>query len=535
MPAICAAGPFERFARHGGAADRMSRWVLHKAMASWPRTYQLVRHGRPATVAAAGPEDLWPIRMGLELVLRLGASCDDGLADRLRVMLRRLLTAGQPEDGRACRRLTECLGILADARATANRAAIAEIDAEFPGLLTSTDMSEIEKEQRRFEQELAELSAAGDAEDVDAILAALEQAEKKPDAGPGPGVATPGDGDVDIDALLAEEVSAPAAPQDEPSLEGSLDDIEEALTRAGEILSEEEAGRILAEDSGILSAESPVDDSVDQARAAADACAPTDSAFEPAGNAAEEVIQAGDAGGRCACDAPTEAAQASPTDDAELLADSIVGDDAELEAIASAFEQAASELDGLNTQVQQMASGPDAGFDPTAESPFLDDEPLDTAADSTLPDTPAVTGPVGQAPAPGHKTVPVRPVGDAAADSGSCPTRPLRDELEAIRGGILGDLDRVAALLNTIDRTRQAAEEAYARAKAFRDVAAEGVQAAEAMANAQLEASTAREAYERALQRLQEARRAWEQVRARTAAAEQAAADLHPGQSGPAR
>ncbi len=123
----------------------------------------------------------------------------------------------------------------------------------------------------------------------------------------------------------------------------------------------------------------------------------------------------------------------------------------------------------------------------------------------------------------------MRPVGDAGPDSAGCPTRPLREELEAIRGGILEDLDRVVALLNTIDRTRLAAEDAYARAAAFRDAAAEGVQAVQAMADAQMEACTAREAYERAQQKLQEACRSWEQIRARAAAAEQAAAaDRNP-------
>lgn len=521
-------------------AKRGKRRARHKKMTSWPRTYQLVRHGKPATVTAAGPDDLWTIRMGLELVVRLAASCDDGVADRLRVMLRRLLTAGQPEESRACRRLTECLGILADASAAENRAAIAGIDAEFPRLLTSTDMSEIEKEQRRFEQELTDLSAAGDAEDVDAILAALEQAENAPASGVRPNPLPAGDDDADIAALLAAEAPAQAGGEDQPSLEGSLDDIEQALTRAGEILSEEEAGRILAKDSGILPAQTPSEDSVDPALFAGDAPGGVDSTFQPVGDGLDEIATAGGPAGRSAGDAEIMPVQPPPPDNAETVATHIVDDDAELQAIASAFEEAACELDGLTTQVQQMVPGPEASVDPASEGPYLDDEPVAAepvaGADPALPQNhPAwpqnheVARETGQAFPPGHKTVPVRPVGDAGPDSAGCPTRPLREELEAIRGGILEDLDRVVALLNTIDRTRLAAEDAYARAAAFRDAAAEGVQAVQAMADAQMEACTAREAYERAQQKLQEACRSWEQIRARAAAAEQAAAaDRNP-------
>jgi len=347
-----------------------------------------------------------------------------------------------------------------------------------------------------------------------------------------------GDDDADIDALLAAESPAGAGAEDQPSLEASLDDIEEALTRAGEILSEEEAGRILAEDSGILPAETPAEDPIDRAEAFDDTPGQVESAFEQSGDDVAEIISAGGPAGQSAADAGIAPVQPLPPENAEMPATHVADDDAELQAIASAFEEAACELDGLTTQVRQMVCGPGDSVDPASGGGYLDDEPVAAepvaaepvaAADSALPQTSQGAGETGQTFPPGHKTVPVRPVGDAGPHSGSCSTRPLREELQAIRSGILEDLDRVVALLNTIDRTRLAAEEAYARAAAFRDAAAEGVQAVQAMADAQMEASTAREAYERAQQKLQEARRSWEQIRVRAAAAEQAAAaDRNP-------
>lgn len=554
---------------------------------SFPRRYRIARSGREQTVRIQDAEQLWMLRAELEVAHRFALVAGESAESSLR---RRIEWLRQHRPGvkqHHLRRITEMLGILQDARSPVNVRTRLRIDSEFPGLQAEVDMDSIEKDSRKFQEEIDKVQST-DEQDVDALLASLEElqsdeADNGADQASEASTDTP---EIDASDALAGEVQGNA----EPASQSENDDLNQLLQEVADLensadVSDEPAEADGGESNDIAEpAEEPTgnepeltdDGEIDAALGDLDdqlSQLPTSTeqeSLDPDSSAElDEEIKAAEAQTDVDADAQ-EAAETSNEESAvdadraaQDVADTLTQAEDELGAIAEAFEQAADDLNDLHDDVEfetspaeppdetpgnavndETESGMASRFDNDTEglaefeqevdaTPDISDAdnqataqtPADTPAIKTVPVTPASTG-TGQSP-----------VARRTTDASGRTTQAMRGQVDQIKQNILVELDQVVSLLDHIDESYQSSQEAMTRAVRFEQAAAQTQAAAEAFAEACTQAGEAKAAYDRAQSQLEQATQRFQQAQeqAREAASQASEAGLDQPELQPAR
>ncbi|HPD28549.1 MAG TPA: hypothetical protein PLL20_01030 [Phycisphaerae bacterium] len=228
------------------------------------------------------------------------------------------------------------------------------------------------------------------------------------------------------------------------------------------------------------------------------------------GGRAQEVTDArdqtevdkADASQNTACVPKDEAGQ--PDLAAEEVAQAIEASRTEIDAIASAFEEATADLGALADQVCDSAIPPGDSVLPEAE--LIGAAEIPEAAQGMELSADEVAEISSDLNAAGMEDEP-------AFQTSNLPSLNMREELRTVRETIQTGLERLIQLLDHMDRTHIEAENRLARAKMYQQAARRAQEASEKLVQARTEAADARAAYESAQRRLEEAESAWEEAR----------------------
>lgn len=489
-------------------------------LSDFPKTYRIVRQGEVQDVSVTDTEDLFWLRTELELVRRFGAGSSAGLMSVLNRRVVGLESRLTPKVLTTLDAVREIQVVLRDAMEPANERTIIEIDREYPAIRAGLNMDSIEKDTQAFRNEVVEqASVAGDA-DIDAMLAAFEEAAREPAAGEAApdaeallaAEAQPEAENLDIDAMLAEaESPTPVDPVDAvmAELAQTIDEAPKAEAVAGEAAVVEEAP-----------------------------AAPPAEENPPV--MAEAVVADGEAEGIAGIETATE-----------RVAETLVNAEQQLEAIASAFETAAAELDNVTSEVGAVLEPATTGcIDiPAGASAEI---PSDTAAieqweaapaaqeaavaqPQEQPPTPSATSPEPFAvPAPVQAPV-ATPVATPATVSPAvvsmatpvASAASLRTQMQQARANMLVQLDDLLVIIERAERMQTQADESLRRAQEFERAVARTREAGQVLAEAQAESAKAQATFEQAQGRVQAARQAWESAQQQASAV--AAQGQRPG------
>jgi len=313
-----------------------------------------------------------------------------------------------------------------------------------------------------------------------------------------------------VEAILAETETR------DQSGEAATDPLEQIMAEQagssnGEIQPDELTDMLLA---GQISEAPPEgqkpDDAMgsEQADAAQGAGAPQSS---PEVGGIEEILeQASDYVERSNADAGQNTALV-PQDDAggadvaaEEVAQAIQASRSEIDAIASAFQEATSDLGSLAGDVCDAATPPDESMLPEADFVGATEIPdLAQEVEMSMNEGSEV-GADSSAPAADSLS---------ASQTFNLPSLNMRDELQAVRQTIQTGLERLIQLLDRVDQTHIEAENRLAQARAFQQAAQRAQEVSEKLVQAQTDAAQAKTAYESAQRRLDETRTAWEDAR----------------------
>ena len=474
---------------------------------AFPTTYQIVRQGQLQTVTANDLDALIELRTELELVRRFGAGATHELIAVLDRMIAELWTqdrADAPGGPDRIAKLEDMRAILADALSPVNRQTIARIDQECPQAIAGVSMSSIEKDTQEFRQDVIDqLGASGD-DDVDALLAAFEQASKETQSSPSVADIDVSKLDPDLQALLADTGS------------GELDDA--ALAALADSVVNAADDSATASDGGESEPQEPVDlatpECVEEPCSASSRPVQPDesidSGFEPQASA-DRVASQGD-GLETTLDAVTA-----------QMTQQLSSAEEQLDAIASAFEAAAAELSqttGDNrTELDRFptSTGPETApaDPPTALATNADSAPNPPVADPT--------------PAAGSAAASVLcdPIGaprQAQTPAATSSVAEIKTQLRQARANILSELDDLLIVLERVDRMQGQAQASLERARQFEQAAARAHRASQALAAAEADAAKARASFDQAQARLNDARQVWEQAQQEASAAAAAVA-----------
>lgn len=413
-------------------------------MLEWPRRYAIVRQGQHQTVTVDAPEALIELRTELELVRRFGAEATPELIGAFDRRIEQIRRPSQPETdaaGKQIEALVDMRAILSDSLSPVNRGTIARIDQESPEAKAGVAMSSIEKDAKEFREDVAKELNTPDNEDVDGMLAELAQAEAEADPEP------------------PQAADAESGPQD--SARSELDEDLEALIANA--------------------THGEMDDS-----ALADLAA----AIEASDGSKEEDSQPDT---RFA--PPSKQEMEGPTpetpgieDVTEQMADTLTAAETQMDAIASAFEEAAAELG-------QTPGGAETS---EAESALNRGE---QAGDREAP------WPVSSSPEPGRPEA-----SSAVSGAHGSAIGQMRGRLQQARAKILSEVDDLLVLVQRVDQMQAQADRAALNAREFEQAAARAQQAAQSLAAAEAEAAKARADFEQAQSRAAAARQAWQQA-----------------------
>ena len=476
-------------------------------VSDFPRTYTIVRRGREQEIITGDREQLIALRTELEVVRRFGAGADHRAIAALDERLSRLWGEGPPPS-RSTTRLIESVeemrDILCDALSPVNAATAARIDRQDPGLRSELIMDSIDGDSQNFRKDLARQLEASGAEDVDAMLAAFEEALKDPPVTGAEGEATSAD-DEAIDAMLAEAAIEGIEVPPEPELGEIVSDPVDALN----------------DSPGPDQAEAGLEDLVAEAaleQLAAEAAQPPvipPQADEPA---------------PAECEAPPPAAEAVAADTlaeaaVEQVAETLVEAEEQLDAIASAFEVAAAELDSVTGEVKLTVGSPAPEPEPLCED-ATDVAAIQAWENQSLPEESA-----GLVEAAGLQASPDGAPAAASAPAGSPSPSPvatggMRAQLQQARANILSELDDLLVMIERVDRMQSQADQAMRKAQDCERAAGRAHEARPALVNAEAEAAKARASFQAAEQRVNLAREAWDQAQQQAAAAAAEARDL---------
>lgn len=313
-----------------------------------------------------------------------------------------------------------------------------------------------------------------------------------------------------VEAILAETETG------DQSGETATDPLEQIMAEQagssnGEILPDELTDMLLAgQTSDALPEGQKPDDAMgsEQADAAQAAGAPQSS--PEAGGIDEILEQASDHVERNKADAGQNTALV-PQDDAggadvaaEEVAQAIQASRSEIDAIASAFQEATSDLGSLAGDVCDAATPPDESMLPEADFVGATEIPdLAQEVEMSMNEGSDVGG--GS----------IAPAADSlsASQTFNLPSLNMRDELQAVRQTIQTGLERLIQLLDRVDQTHIEAENRLAQARTFQQAAQRAQEVSETLVQAQTDAAQAKAAYESAQRRLDETRAAWEDAR----------------------
>ncbi len=516
--------------------------------ADFRRAYTIVHRGRLCAVTICGAEPLITLRTELEGLRSLASSRTKTLVAALDARLAQLNARAPDASGRTAfhiETVEEMRFILCDAMAAANAEAIAQIDQEFPEIRRGLSMDSIEQDAKAFQQEVANEIAGSQVDDVDALLATLEEAAQDCDPAGSAGEAQ-ADCLSDEDNALAEAMLAEVS-DDAPDLESIAAEAAGTESVATETKDDAELAELAqaaeqSELTGLLAeADEPVTESAPAPQAepvvAPEAQAPSTEqteaeavASEPADMLEPAETTASTSSEIDQIDQLDRAAQTPATEDieavSERMAKSLTSAEEQLDAIASAFEVAAAELGSMESEVAEAIDTPAAGClditpeppQPSQESASLadwDSQPETTAAPQALPQQPTAT-------CPATVTVSVAPKqasASCARKSAATNTAGLRAQVQRARAGLLSHLDDMLILLERVDQTQTRADETLQRAQAFEQAAAKAQQASQMLADAETQAAQARAAFQQAESRVSHARQAWEQAQQEAASA----------------
>jgi hypothetical protein len=461
------------------------------------------------------------LRTELELIRRFGAGATPELLAALDRMIGQLWTqdrSDSPNGPDRIAKLEDMRTILGDALSPVNRQAIARIDQECPQAIAGVTMSSIEKDTQEFRQDVVDqLGASGD-DDVDALLAAFEEAERETQSSPSAADVDTSQLDADLQALLADTGSGDL---DESALAALADTIEHAADdptadplaafapddlAPDDLVSEAVASELqepadVAEPENIHSTEHATP-------------GPIESDFDrqpPTGGQPNQAQT---------LDATIEEVTAQMTQQLSTAEE-------QLDAITSAFEAAAAEL-GQPTG--------DEHIEPA--SPVADAVPEYTPARQPAPAVPyAQLDPVPTVPASREPAVfvaaasptPVRcdaipPVQRAQGTTATRSVDQMKTQLKQARANILSELDDLLVVLERVDQMQGQAEASLQRARQFEQAAARANRAGQDLTAAEAEAAKARAGFDQAQARLNGARHAWEQAQQEASVAAAAAA-----------
>jgi len=173
---------------------------------------------------------------------------------------------------------------------------------------------------------------------------------------------------------------------------------------------------------------------------------------------------------------------------AEKVAKVISDTQDEVEAIASAFEEATSDLGAIESEVCDVAGGENDSLLPGVD----------------MTDYVEPTGGLTNAATDGA----------ASAESAfNLPSLNLRGELQAIRQNLQGGLERLIRLLDRVDQIHVEAENRLSKARNYQLAAQKAHEVSEMLVQAQTDAAEAKATFESAQRRLDEARSAWDEAR----------------------
>jgi hypothetical protein len=437
-------------------------------ISDFPIAYRVVRQGRWQTASVSNLAELVALRTELEIIRRFGAGATAGLVATIDARLTRIWTDDQTDAAsrtELIQDLQEMKGILCDAMAAANARVIVEIDRSFPEIQTRLPMNSIDKDTQQFRQAVTDQAKASDA-DVDAMLAAFEQATTQ-DAGSTVPVAEGVVDDAMVETLLAEATQVAD------------------LTNMADATEETKVAVI-----------DPVEAAMAELIASPDTAAPdmANESVVPVAN--ESAVPA----------ANVDIASGLETV-SEQVAESLINTEQQLNAIASAFEIAATELGQMTTDVQQVKETPPAM--PQEISPAQSEQrsPATESAFDTTPTTDISNAVVGDTDA------------SCLSPASTGPTASVKANIRQARARILSELDDVLVQLERVDQMQAQADESLQRAKNFERAAALAQQAGQCLAEAEAEAATARAMFDQAQLRVSSARQSWEQARQEAAAA----------------
>ncbi len=465
-------------------------------MASFPKTYGIVRDGRPTTVAVSDAEALLALRTELELVRQLGTDEPPAVQDVLRSRLRRL--DAKPEAAAASVRngVADMCAILADARAPANGLAIACIDADFPQIREALNMASIRKERKKFRDDVAaEIRAAGQEDE----LAAASGGPSPSDAGPAQG---PEDLLADADQLAAAISAADTDSQPSPAgaaaslvtaereLAEIADDFEAAASQLDELT--DSLGQEVGTPESLMEPAEPAwDDALAEAEAElAGLALPADRANEDNPIADDQNSEAGAAGQNEAThgdltswlDGEKEAIEGSCTD----LADDIHVDPGE------------PPVDLADLVAQAAEAEPVDPMPPFADAGHL--------VDGTVACSPMSPPAASLA----EQETPRFCVEDKAVGQGPQPHGDFRRQLAEIKATLTDQMDRLGGLMTASEQLHERAEQTMRQAEHLRAAARQAHDASCRYSAVQSEADQARAVYEQAQHKAAQARNTWE-------------------------
>lgn len=416
-------------------------------MLEWPRRYSIVRQGQHQTVTVDGPEALIELRTELELVRRFGAGATPTLIaafDRRIEQIRRPHQLPVGPDEMKIEALMDMRAILSDSLSPVNRRTVARIDQESPEVKAGVAMSSIEKDAKEFREDVAKELNTPDDEDVDAVLAELAQAEAEADPEP------------------TQAADAESAPQE--SARSELDEDLEAL------IANATHGEMDDSALGDLAAAIEASDSSNEEDSQPDTGVTPPSKQDMEG--------------------PEPTSEAPGIEEVtEQMADTLTAAETQLDAIASAFEEATAELgqaSGGSSETSEAESAPNSG---------------EQAGDREAP------WPVSSSPEPGRPEASSVVGGAHGSAIGQ-----MRLRLQQARAKILSEVDDLLVLVQRVDQMQARANQAARNAREFEQAAARAQQAAQSLAAAEAEAAKARADFEQAQSRAAAARQAWEQA-----------------------
>lgn len=479
---------------------------------SFPRSYAIVRQGRREAVAVADLEELIDLRTELEIVRRFGAGAGPGLVEALdrRIHEERSQETAMGRTVADLAELEDMRSVLSDSLAPTVRRAIAEIDRDCPQARAGVVMESINNEADAFHKDVVDkLEDAGDP-DIDALLAEFAEVTKDATGQEETGEAAEEVLDADLQALLAE--TSGAAPEEAGLAELAAELVEPEGDTAEATEAADDVTAMLEE----------LDRTDDPAAGLGEAAEVPPEEFDEA--AEVPVEEAATVSGEPGVNIETVTDQ---------VAESLSTAEAQLDAIASAFEVAAAELgEATDDVVQAVGPAAEAPADSADDLAALADWDAEAGADESSEvgsvepvsdDASVMTSNLQAASASVSFTVsPAAQAGGRATSPPAGPARradEMRAQLKQARANILSELDDLLVMLERVDQMQVQADETVAKARQFEQAAARAQVAGQALAAAEAEAAKARAAFEQAQARASGARQTWEQAQQEAATA----------------